>query len=112
MIKFIYACMAVVALSFLSIGGQYVYDGIKDAQQEIAARNLESPLNDDVAAREASQPAVAQIDNDAAALNSIETAAGATDQPDAGFGKPFTDTAPAALADKTQATVPSDKTAE
>lgn len=97
MVRFIFACMTVVAIAFFSIAGQFVVDGISDAQQEIAARNAESPLNEDVASRELA----AETEMSAAALNNIESAAGSTaaEGPDEGFGAPFTEQAPAALKD-------------
>ncbi len=97
MIKFIYVCMGVVALSALSVAGQFLFTGIDGAQQDIAARNAEEmPIENPVA----TEVAVQQTEEETFSpevLNAIETAAGASN--DDGFGNGFTDKAPVALAD-------------
>lgn len=93
MVRFIFICMIIVAVSVLSIAAQPLIDGIGEARQTLAERNGDGPLNEDVAARE-------QEEVSPEALNDIETAAGATvDTGNADFGAPFTGTASPALED-------------
>jgi len=92
MLRFIFVCMGVVALSALSIATQVMTDGISDAQMQIAERNTKT---DDVVV--AIAPPADEPEFNESQLNAIETAAGA--ETDAGFGAAFTDTAPKALAD-------------
>lgn len=94
MMRFIYVCMAVVAVALLSIAAQPMIDGIGDARQTIAARD---------AAPEEQVENVAAIDESMTPeeLNALETAAGGNDvTADQGFGENFTGTAPAALAEE------------
>jgi hypothetical protein len=96
MIRFIYVCMIVVAVSVVSIAGQFVMGDIQEAQQALAERNSEGPLNEAVAAAQPSE------DMSAEALNQIDTAAGDVTVDGAEnntFGVPFTGQTPAALAD-------------
>jgi hypothetical protein len=99
MVRFIFVCMGVVALSLLSIAGQFIVDGISGAQQQIAARNDAAP---DV------QAVAVQADEPSAEdLNAIEAAAGAgADEPgNQTFGEVFSDEAPKALKDEEAAPV-------
>lgn len=103
MVRFIFLCMAVVALSFVSIGAQYLINDMKDEHAAILARNAQTPLQE--------APVLsASIEEDSfspESLNQIETAAGAFSQEDAGFGESFTNVAPKALADEEpQAAIP------
>ena len=95
MVRFIFVCMGVVALSILTIASQYMIDGIQNAQQEVAARNSAETV---VAVEEAVSPED---------LNAIDTAAGVdTDAASPGnqtFGDAFTAEAPAALRDQEEA---------
>lgn len=94
MMRFIYVCMAIVAVSLLSIAAQPVIDGITDARQTIAARDV---------APQTQAENVAVIDEAMTPeeLNALETAAGSNDGAvDQGFGESFTGTPPAALAEK------------
>jgi hypothetical protein len=92
MVRFIFVCMGVVALSILTIAAQSMIDGIQEAQQEVAARNDAETV---VAVEEAISPED---------LNAIDTAAGADTDADAPgnqtFGDAFTAEAPAALRDQ------------
>ena len=92
MVRFIFVCMGVVALSILTIAAQFMMDGINSAQQEVAARNEEAPEVEVVAVE--SEPSAED-------LNAIETAAGADAAADAPgnqtFGETFTADAPKAL---------------
>lgn len=94
MVRFIFVCMGVVALSILTIAAQFMLGGIQDAQQQVAARNDEAPQAD-IAAIE-SEPTPED-------LNAIETAAGADAAINAPgnqtFGEAFSAEAPKALAD-------------
>lgn len=95
MIRFIFLCMAVVALSIVAIGAQYMMGDMKSAETSVMARNAapEDVATDSVAAMdETFSPE---------SLNQIETSAGAMvdDGADAGFGAGFTNTAPKALGD-------------
>ncbi len=95
MVRFIFLCMAVVALSFLSIGAQFLMDDMKDEEAAIIARNNPPQAQDVVP-----ENAIAQEDSFSPdSLNQIETAAGGFSQEDTGFGERFTDIAPKALAD-------------
>lgn len=97
MLRFIFVCMGVVALSALSIMTQVMTDGISDAQMDIAARNDAQPeMVAAIAAPVEAEPTAAE-------LNAIATAAG--DEFDPGFGPAFTDEAPKALADPAPAAV-------
>lgn len=103
MVRFIFVCMAVVALSVITMAGQYMMDGIKGAEQSVAARNTQT--QDAVAAI---QPAAAPADQTANAtspeeLNNIATTAG-SETGNGNFGASFTNTAPAALSETTPAT--------
>lgn len=100
MVRFIFVCMTVVALSVLTMGGQFIMDGINNAQQEVAARNTP--------AVQAVETVAAQDNFSAEALNDIETAAGANFDPNDNFSGGFTNQAPKALADDDQ-TAPAPK---
>lgn len=101
MVRFIFICMIIVAVSVLSIAAQPLINGIGEAQQTLAERNSDGPLNEDVAARE-------QEELSPESLNDIETAAGATvDTGNADFGAPFTGTASSALEDSDKNIAPS-----
>ncbi len=93
MVRFIFVCMGVVALSLLSLAGQFMLDGIEDAQNRVAARNDAAPEADVVAV---------ESDINPEELNDIETAAGAVSDDAPGnqtFGDAFPSEAPAALQD-------------
>lgn len=95
MVRFIFVCMGVVALSIVTMAAQYMVDGINTAEQLVAARN-DRAQGETVAAL-APVPAAADTTSPDA-LNNIETAAGAQTGND-NFGSGFTDVAPDALAD-------------
>lgn len=92
MVRFIFVCMGVVALSVLTLAAQFMMDGIEGAQEQVAARNDVMP-QEDIAALE-SEPSAED-------LNAIETAAGADAAIDAPgnqtFGDAFTGDTPKAL---------------
>lgn len=96
MVRFIFVCMAITALSLLSIAAQPLIDGISQTQQTLAQRNIEDsalpfPSNtpDDAAMETAMTPD---------ALNNIDTAAGGfSSEDDGNFGTGFSNSAPAAL---------------
>lgn len=96
MLRFIYICMGVVALSILSIALQPVMNGVEAARDQIAARNKGATET---------ESAIAVMDTETEelspeSLNAIETAAGAdTEMPDTGFGESFTHQAPKGLED-------------
>ena len=45
MLRFIFVCMGVVALSLVAIGAQYMTDGISDEAADVVARNAEQEEN-------------------------------------------------------------------
>lgn len=94
MLRFIFVCMGIVALSVLSIGMQSMTDGIDSAQTRIAERNAPQTETDTVVAMETPDTEMAVSPED---LNEINTAAGDTYDP--GFGESFSNEAPKALAD-------------
>lgn len=98
MVRFIFVCMAITAVSLLSIAAQPLIDGIAQTRQELAQRNIEDSV----------LPPPADLLNDATTetamtaeeLNDIDTAAGDFSGEDNGnFGAAFTNAAPAALAE-------------
>ena len=107
MIRFIFVCMAVVALSILATAGQFMVDGINKARNGVTARNQILTQPEETAAIKASGPSfeeiyanapVQQIDaSSPEGLNDIETAAGGNDS----FSGGFTNVAPRALGDDT-----------
>jgi hypothetical protein len=98
MVRFIFLCMAVVALSLVTIGAQFLMDDMKDEGASIMARNAEQPVDADVVEN-------ASVNEDTfspESLNQIETTAGGFDSPDVGFGQGgFTNQSPKALGDNT-----------
>ncbi len=46
MVRFIFVCMGVVALSVLTLAAQFMMDGIEGAQEQVAARNDVMPQED------------------------------------------------------------------
>ncbi len=104
MIRFIYVCMGVVALSALSIAGQYMFSGLDDSYQSVLDRNSDGSASIAAAPQDetpdaAVQQAEAEISPED--LNAIESAAGGLDdanKPDE-FGARFTGQTPAALGD-------------
>ncbi len=91
MLRFIFVCMGVVVLSFLSIAFQSVTDGITSAQNDIASRNSVEE-----------QQTVAVIEEPeltAEELNNVVPAAGVEIGPDNFGGAGFRNVAPKALAD-------------
>jgi hypothetical protein len=91
MVRFIFVCMGVVALSLLSIAGQFVMNGISGAKQQIAARNEAAEIQV-VAVQAADEPSAEE-------LNAITTAAGAgAEEPgNQTFGDVLSNDAPKAL---------------
>ena len=96
MVRFIFICMGIVALSILTVAAQFMMDGIESAQQQVAARNDAAPEAEVVAVE--SEPSAED-------LNAIETAAGADAAIDAPgnqtFGAAFTGDTPKALKEPT-----------
>jgi hypothetical protein len=90
MIRFIFACMGVVALSVIAIGSQYMLDGIRGETATVAARNAEIPAQENVAL---------ETTPSAQDLNDIDTAAGGTIDPSDTFEGGFTNEAPKGLED-------------
>ncbi|PZQ49106.1 MAG: hypothetical protein DI551_00195 [Micavibrio aeruginosavorus] len=88
MLRFIYICMIVVAVSVIATGAQYMMKGVDDAAQNVAARNA-ADADETIAA--------VPEDMSAEALNDIETAAGDMDDKDDSFKGGFTGEAPQAL---------------
>lgn len=92
MVRFIFVCMGVVALSILTLAAQFMMDGIEDAQQQVVARNDAAPETEIVAVE--GEPSAEE-------LNAIVTAAGADDSIDAPgnqtFGDAFSTDVPNAL---------------
>jgi hypothetical protein len=95
MVRFIFVCMGVVALSILSIGGQFLFQGLESARETVVARNVPEAA-----------PVVAAQDSTPESLNAIETAAGVSDAGNEWFGPAFTDSAPKALEDEDSAPLP------
>lgn len=105
MIRFIFVCMGLVALSIITISSQYMLHGINEARQEVAARNTVNAV--DTAATVSSGPTFEEIyasmpkpeiqafGDDPASLNAIEATAGGDE-----FSAGFTGTAPKALVDE------------
>lgn len=95
MLRFIFVCMGIVAISFIAIGTQFMTTGISNEATNIAARNAKD------AAETAEIQAVASQDTITAEdLNAIETTAGTPSyDPNDTFTGGFTNQAPAALQD-------------
>lgn len=100
MVRFIFICMGVVVVSFLTLAFQSVTDGLTSAQQEITARNE--------AVEQETVSVIEQPDNTegAADLNKIDTAAGFAQSGNDDFGTGFTNTAPTALEEPTPVQTP------
>lgn len=95
MVRFIFICMGVVAVSILSIAGQFVFHGIQDAQKTVLARN-----DAGIAASSGSTATTTTDTQTPVLLNAIETAAGVVSyDPADTFSKGFTNVAPKALDD-------------
>ena len=91
MLRFIFVCMGVVALSLVAIGAQYMIDGVSGEADSVMARNAEP--QDEI-------HAVASEEVSPEALNAIETTAGTPSfDPNDNFSGGFTNQAPKALAD-------------
>jgi hypothetical protein len=92
MLRFIFVCMGVVALSLIAIAGQFVMDGASDATDTVIARNaVVVEQEQEIAMDDASI---------AEQLNAIETTAGSvTFDPNDTFSGGFTNEAPKALQD-------------
>ena len=104
MLRFIFVCMGVVALSLVAIGAQYMTDGISGEAGNVLARNAENPPAEiqAVAAEDSASPEE---------LNAIETTAGAPSyDPNDTFTGGFTNEAPKALADDVPAVAPAQTT--
>ncbi len=93
MVRFIFVCMVIVALSAIVIATQPVMDGVSDEAANIAARNAEDPAAQDVALEATPSP-----EN----LNAIETTTGGNYDPNDTFKGNFTNEAPKALEDAAQ----------
>ena len=92
MLRFIFVCMGVVALSLVAIGAQYMTDGISGEADAVMARNAET--TEDV------QAVANNEEMSAEDLNAIETTAGTPSyDPNDKFSAGFTNVAPKALAD-------------
>jgi hypothetical protein len=105
MIRFIFLCMAVVALSILTVAAQFMVNSIRGSQESVVARNaVETPAQDTAGADSLSfeqiyalSPKPAEMGEgeiDPSVLNAIETAAGEDD-----FSTGFRNVAPSALSD-------------
>lgn len=92
MVRFIFVCMVVVALSAIAIATQPIMDGVSDETANVAARNAEEPAAQNVALETAPE---------AENLNAIESTAGGNN-PDDTFKGGFTNEAPKALDDSAQ----------
>ncbi len=98
MVRFIFVCMAITALSLLSIAAQPLIDGISQTQSELAQRNIEDSVLPPPA--DALYEATTETAMTAEELNNIDTAAGDFSAEDNGnFGAAFTNTTPAALSE-------------
>lgn len=92
MLRFIFVCMGVVALSLIAIGAQFMTDGLSEATDAVVARNT--------VAVEQEQDVALDDTMMAEQLNQIETAAGAVSfDPNDTFTGGFTNVAPKALED-------------
>ncbi len=97
MVRFIYFCAAALVLTIGGTVALYMMDGVKAERASIAARDTQS-AHEDVAAL--GGDVTDGIEDEAAALNAIETAAGAdVNDGNGDFGAAFTDVAPPALQD-------------
>lgn len=109
MVRFIFLCMAVVALSILTVAAQFMVNSIQGSRDAVTARNtVAAPVTETATADTLTfeqiyamhaAPSGFDGDIDPALLNAIETAAGGDD-----FGNGFTGVAPSALADDAPAT--------
>ncbi len=101
MVRFILACMVVVALSIFATTAQFMVQGIEGARQEVALRNANDQPQEQVATapeqttQEPSVYVALEEFTSPDALNEIETAAGADDFP----ADSFSGQAPAGLED-------------
>lgn len=101
MLRFIFVCMGVVALSFVAIGAQYITGGISEEAQDVMARNAQNPPEEIQAVEMAAEDASPE------ALNAIETTAGTPSyDPNDTFTGGFTNEAPKALADDPPSVLP------
>lgn len=92
MLRFIFVCMGVVALSLIAISAQFLTDGVSDATDSVIARNT--------VAVEQEQDVALDDTMIAEQLNQIETTAGAVSfDPNDNFSGGFTNEAPKALED-------------
>lgn len=97
MVRFIYFCAAALVLTIGGTVALYMIDGVKAEHASIAARDTQG-AHEDVAAL--GDDVTGAIEDEAAALNAIETAAGAdVNDGNSDFGAAFTDVAPPALQD-------------
>lgn len=99
MVRFIFICMAVVAVAIMTTTAQFMINGIEDAKEAVTARNdvpQETPIQ--------MQAAIVAPEQDVSspeALNAIDTAAG-----DDTFTGGFSNEAPKGLEDDAPATGP------
>lgn len=99
MLRFIFVCMGVVALSLVAIGAQYMTDGISGEADNVIARNAQqAPEVQAVAAEDSVSPED---------LNAIETTAGTPSfDPNDTLTGGFTNVAPKGLEDDVPAAAP------
>ena len=99
MLRFIFVCMGVVALSLVAIGAQYMTDGISGEAENVMARNAETqPEIQAVAVEDTVSPED---------LNAIETTAGTPSfDPNDHFSGGFTNEAPKGLEDNAPSAAP------
>lgn len=106
MVRFIFVCMGVTALSLLSLAANDMLTGISEQRDLIVQRDLEASMPQ---AEMAAIPADVGIESATAeSLNDIETASGAIEA-DTGFGSGFTGVAPKGLEDVQPTNLPSEE---
>jgi len=93
MVRFIFVCMAIVAVSVVAMGTGF-FEGISNETANIAARNVEEPVTQDIAM---------DAEPTAEDLNAIETTAGGDIDPNAVLKGGFTNEAPKALQEMPEA---------
>jgi hypothetical protein len=98
MVRFIFICMAVVAVAIMTTAAQFMISGIEGAKQTVTARNAADAEN--TAQMHAALPAAddAQFITPES-LNALETAAGADTFGDGELTGGFSNTAPKGLED-------------
>lgn len=96
MLRFIFICMAVVAVAILTTTAQFMINGIEKSKQVVTARNMAQPPAAAPVQEASVEPSATTLDEpmSADALNAIDTAAGGDD-----FKAGFSDVAPKGLED-------------